>query len=649
MPELLFTPANPQARLPEKVPTWLRKIMPDHDLVCRQHVSTDAEAGAKAQIWHAYAQRKRLLAGLASVAGGPKHKKKEALRRYLIAEAPKIAALHQAIRNGGQILQPGWRFTNHGIVQHALRLDMWSPLMGDIQMSWEDAVSGPDKSDCRRKIFRLQSVFDVARHRVALEAHRAIDPPHPRLLAAKGNGGHQEFQRCLRKHLPGKEVVLFADIPSYFPSLARRMVEDGVLLPKNVIRALLTEATPRPLGRSKPLRKVEPGERRCNLRSSTRAYAQWYSSEEWHSNEGHSYAPGSGGLFGVLPGLPLSALAAEVVMSPVIKAIEAAAPGVVVLVWVDDLVILLPSAEYEDAVRSALLNAVRDAICPQSFDRLQERIQSARPDEGFTILGTHVRLDGAEVVIAPPKHYWERLEIQIMSDLRHHPERFNDTVIRQRIMGHLNRFSGHWPSTLEAMRLMEEFTASPTSESAQTCATTPEFVVYTDGACAGSPGPGGWATVTLKGSRGRDVNSIVEHLKQTPQIRSGGEPLSDNARMELLAAVEGLRPLPDSSTVLVRCDATYVVENVDRLPHWRSAGFRRTCGKPVANRDLWIELAKQLERLTVEFAWVKAHSGNPYNELADRRARLATSRQTKGALRALAASAVSEFGTDDAA
>ena len=137
-------------------------------------------------------------------------------------------------------------------------------------------------------------------------------------------------------------------------------------------------------------------------------------------------------------------------------------------------------------------------------------------------------------------------------------------------------------------------------------------VVFTDGACSGNPGPGGWAWAVAPGG--------------TP-CGSGGEESTTNQRMELTAALEALRALGNSDIEIVS-DSTYVV-NCFRdgwWRNWRRNGWRNTQRKPVANVDLWEPLIDLVESGSVSFTWVKGHSGDPMNDLVDRLAVEASSR-----------------------
>ena len=149
----------------------------------------------------------------------------------------------------------------------------------------------------------------------------------------------------------------------------------------------------------------------------------------------------------------------------------------------------------------------------------------------------------------------------------------------------------------------------------------PEVVLYTDGACKGNPGPGGWAFVLQHPKSGK----ILE--------RFGSEPETTNNRMELLAVIEGLQALSKPSRVEIVSDSKYVLQGLeDWMPKWKRNGWRRKEGnsfKPVKNVDLWQELdrLKSLHELT--FRHVLGHSGHHFNERCDDLASLATLGESK--------------------
>jgi ribonuclease HI len=130
-------------------------------------------------------------------------------------------------------------------------------------------------------------------------------------------------------------------------------------------------------------------------------------------------------------------------------------------------------------------------------------------------------------------------------------------------------------------------------------------VIYTDGACRGNPGPGGWGAVLSSG----------EHVKEI----SGSEPDTTNNRMELTAAIRALRALKRHCQVRLYTDTQYVRKGVTEwLQQWKERNWRTASKAPVKNVDLWQALDAELSRHTIEWHWVKGHAGVPGNEHADR-------------------------------
>ena len=128
--------------------------------------------------------------------------------------------------------------------------------------------------------------------------------------------------------------------------------------------------------------------------------------------------------------------------------------------------------------------------------------------------------------------------------------------------------------------------------------------LYTDGACRGNPGPGGWGVLLRR--EGED------------QHHFGGEINTTNNRMELQAAIEGLRLLNDDSDVLLVTDSQYVRKGIiEWIVNWKRNGWRTAAKKPVKNADLWRELDEQTQRHHIRWQWVKGHSGHAENEIAD--------------------------------
>jgi ribonuclease HI len=127
---------------------------------------------------------------------------------------------------------------------------------------------------------------------------------------------------------------------------------------------------------------------------------------------------------------------------------------------------------------------------------------------------------------------------------------------------------------------------------------------FTDGACRGNPGPGGWGVVLRAGGRVKEL--------------SGGDPATTNNRMELRAAIEALTALKKPCRVDLYTDSVYVRSGITEwLPAWRARGWKTADKKPVKNKDLWEALAAAAERHEVSWHWVKGHAGHPENERAD--------------------------------
>lgn len=132
--------------------------------------------------------------------------------------------------------------------------------------------------------------------------------------------------------------------------------------------------------------------------------------------------------------------------------------------------------------------------------------------------------------------------------------------------------------------------------------------LYSDGACSGNPGPGGWAC--LLRSRGRE------------RTLSGGEAMTTNNRMELTAVLRGFEKLKRSCAVQVYTDSLYVRDGITLwAPRWLDRGWKNAKGKPVKNRDLWTALVDAVAEHDVEWHWVRGHSGHPENEFVDQLAR----------------------------
>lgn len=141
----------------------------------------------------------------------------------------------------------------------------------------------------------------------------------------------------------------------------------------------------------------------------------------------------------------------------------------------------------------------------------------------------------------------------------------------------------------------------------------PELFAYTDGACSGNPGPGGWGALLIA----RDGNTTVK----TREL-NGGEADTTNNRMELLAAITVLETLSRQTAITVITDSAYVKNGVTTWVNgWKRNGWRTSNKKPVKNIDLWQRLDSENQRHDVTWEWVKGHAGHPENERADELAR----------------------------
>ncbi len=137
--------------------------------------------------------------------------------------------------------------------------------------------------------------------------------------------------------------------------------------------------------------------------------------------------------------------------------------------------------------------------------------------------------------------------------------------------------------------------------------------IYTDGACSGNPGPGGWGSLLLFNGNRREM--------------SGGERDTTNNRMEMLAVIHALEALKRRCRVVIHTDSVYVMKGMTEwLPQWKRRGWRTAGRKPVKNVELWQRLEQAVAAHDVEWRWVKGHSGDPGNERADELARLAIPR-----------------------
>jgi ribonuclease HI len=134
--------------------------------------------------------------------------------------------------------------------------------------------------------------------------------------------------------------------------------------------------------------------------------------------------------------------------------------------------------------------------------------------------------------------------------------------------------------------------------------------LFTDGACSGNPGPGGWGAILRFGGQEKEL--------------SGGENATTNNRMELTAVIEGLKALKQPCPVTIHTDSRYVMDGaMTWLKGWQAKGWKTADKKPVKNEDLWRALDEEMARHQIKWVWVRGHTGHPENERADELARRA--------------------------
>ena len=135
--------------------------------------------------------------------------------------------------------------------------------------------------------------------------------------------------------------------------------------------------------------------------------------------------------------------------------------------------------------------------------------------------------------------------------------------------------------------------------------------IYTDGACKGNPGPGGWG-------------AVLKYADSVKEIKGFSADTTNNI-MELTAVIEALKSLTRSCEIIITTDSNYVKDGITKWIHqWKTKGWKTTGKKPVKNKDLWQKLENETQRHNIKWEWVKGHSGHPENERADELANLAS-------------------------
>ena len=133
-----------------------------------------------------------------------------------------------------------------------------------------------------------------------------------------------------------------------------------------------------------------------------------------------------------------------------------------------------------------------------------------------------------------------------------------------------------------------------------------KYIIYTDGACSGNPGPGGWGVIILD----EEENQVS---------LSGKEKSTTNNRMELMAPIMALKKIKKSSQITIYTDSTYLKDGITIwINNWKKNDWKSANKKPVKNKDLWVILDKLTEKKLIIWKWVKAHAGNKFNEIADK-------------------------------
>jgi ribonuclease HI len=154
--------------------------------------------------------------------------------------------------------------------------------------------------------------------------------------------------------------------------------------------------------------------------------------------------------------------------------------------------------------------------------------------------------------------------------------------------------------------------------------------IFTDGACSGNPGPGGWGAILRKGTTEKEL--------------FGGEPHTTNNRMEMMAVIEALRALKEPVVARVHTDSQYVQKGISEWIHgWKRRGWKTAGKEPVKNEDLWRELDRLAAQHKIEWIWVKGHAGHPENERADVLARRGVELARNAAARPTPAGAGHDF------
>lgn len=160
-----------------------------------------------------------------------------------------------------------------------------------------------------------------------------------------------------------------------------------------------------------------------------------------------------------------------------------------------------------------------------------------------------------------------------------------------------------------SLRTLRAMTPGPSDKLIPTDGALHEIELYTDGACSGNPGPGGWAFILKHPASGKVVDG------------TGGDPQTTNNRMELLAVINGLGAIKKPSRVSIHSDSQYVLKGLEEwMDAWKKRGWKTASKSPVKNQDLWMQLDELRTKHELSFHWIKGHNEHPENEACDRMA-----------------------------
>lgn len=517
--------------------------------------------------------------------------KKRVIRQYFLSAPARVATLYLALSRRRVDIGPEQYWSHQRVLERGARLDVFHPTPGPIRVGEIFRQNGDP-----RTVF-CQSHIDYACHRLAHDAVKAVMQFHPGLFLY--SGGERALRDWLGKNLPQTQLVLTTDFPKFFWSLRREHLTSVTPLPRRVTKALLEE----PIILPAASKDADPQEGKSGIFPSalTRRISCWSFFADWLSAQPTCAQELRDG-WGILQGSPLSQIASQAVLHPILTQVENAAEGVKVGCYADNLIVLLSDASTTAAVESALAQAVRDAIRGDCQSELLGRISADLPRRGFNFIGYRIALGRHGVKFSPSRGDWDGVDNRFLSDLDvvDHDE---DTVVNRclsRMRPLVNDASCLQLPLRTAYRagaLIGDPPLLPVAPPFE-----PEVEIYTDGSAVPGRGAGGWS-------------AVINDAAGTTRLH-GGSPLTSNNEMELLAVVLALESLAESKRVHVMTDSRYVADGARDLPK-TSQTWRTTAGKPRAHTRLWKRLGKQLNRHEVAVHWVRGHAKCAGNIEAD--------------------------------